>query len=316
MSCPHNYEKFPNNVYPPRTISISNDEYTLYKFSFKGLQDFYDFLKSNPKINTSVWSSKLSSVSSDFEFAGIPYKKAIEKLVQEMDPGYQEYLKIQKQMKATTGYVHKYREIKSIAGGIVNPVDYTSGSPTIYRTSRIVKQPKFITINTQLAYYWGTSKSQVFNRALIITNLIRALERQGYIVNLNSFMLAENDGELIEAIFELKKVNQKINYQALYKSLVDVEFFRRLCFRLIEISDVKSDWNHGYGHTCEKSMATYILKLGKDDIYFDQPSSMSIYGDDIGDDFESVVDELELKDVIDVKREKEALIKGVKVLKK
>ena len=316
MSCPHNYEKFPNNVYPPRTISISNDEYTLYKFSFKGLQDFYDFLKSNPKINTSVWSSKLSSVSSDFEFAGIPYKKAIEKLVQEMDPGYQEYLKIQKQMKATTGYVHKYREIKSIAGGIVNPVDYISGSPTIYRTSRIVKQPKFITINTQLAYYWGTSKSQVFNRALIITNLIRALERQGYIVNLNSFMLAENDGELIEAIFELKKVNQKINYQALYKSLVDVEFFRRLCFRLIEISDVKSDWNHGYGHTCEKSMATYILKLGKDDIYFDQPSSMSIYGDDIGDDFESVVDELELKDVIDVKREKEALIKGVKVLKK
>ena len=136
---------FMRNDFQELANRMSNDEYTLYKFSFKGLQDFYDFLKSNPKINTSVWSSKLSSVSSDFEFAGIPYKKAIEKLVQEMDPGYQEYLKIQKQMKATTGYVHKYREIKSIAGGIVNPVDYISGSPTIYRTSRIVKQPKFIT---------------------------------------------------------------------------------------------------------------------------------------------------------------------------
>ena len=318
MSLPNNFVKFPNNVSVPTDINIKNEKYTLYKFKFSGLQDFYDFLKSNPSINASVWrdTDKIASIEEDYSFAGIPYENAIEKLIEEEDPGYQEYLRIQKAIKSKEGYTHKYKEIKSIAGGIINPIDYISGSPTIYRASRIIKQPKFITIDTQVAYHCGTSKSQVFNRALIIANLIRALERNGYIVDLNSFMIVENDNEIIEAIFELKKQNQKINYQSLYKSLVDVEFFRRLCFRLIEISDVTKCWYSGYGCPTSELKAKELLKLKKDDIYFDQPSNMGIYGKSIESDFENVIEILGLQDTIDVEKEKQVLKNSIKVLRK
>lgn len=317
MAYPRNYVKFPDNVQHPRTVEIGTGEYTLYGFKFKGLQDFYEFLKKNPKINYEVWNNEnVESIENDFDFAGEPYDVAVEKLIQDMDPGYQEYLKVQKNIRAKATKTHQYKGIKTIAGGVIDPVSYTTGSPNIYRASRLVTRPKFITIDTQVAYYCGTSKSQVFNRALIITNLIRALERNGYNVDVNSFMIAQEYNEIIQAIFEIKQHGQRTNYQTLYKSLVDVEFFRRLCFRIMEISDVKAYWPSGYGRTCEEKTVRELLKLKKDDIYFDQPSEMGIRGREIGDDFEAAIKHLGLENSIDVPREKEILRQSVKVLKR
>ena len=315
---PHNYQKYPQNVMEPKKIEIDGDVFNVFGYHFKGLRDFYDFLKSNPKINYTVWNSddKIASISNSYSFAGCRYEEAVEKLVQEMDPGYQEYLRIQKSIKAKMGYSHRYSPIKTVAGGVVDPVSYVTGSPTIYRASRLVKQPRFVTLDTQIAYYHGTSKKQVFHRALIITNLVHALEKAGYSVNVNSFMAVEEENELINAIFEIKNHGQKMNYQTLYKSLVDVEFFRRLCFRLMEISDVKNEWYYGYGQTCSKKRVRQLLHLNKEDLYFDQPRNMEIRGSDIGSDFERVVEELGLDDVIDVEREKEVLRQSIKVLKK
>ncbi len=313
---PQNFKTFPKNVWEPRQVQTSEENYTLFGFHFKGIQDFYDFLKKEPRINKEVWGGGLESINNDADFAGEPYESAVEKLVREMDPGYQEYLQIQKNIHAKAAKVHEYQLIKSVAGGMVNPVDYTTGSPTIYRSSRLITKPKFLTIDTQVAYLSHTSKSQVFNRAIIITNLIRALERKGYNVDVNSFMLAYKDDELIQAIFQIKQHGERTNYQSLYKSLVDVEFFRRLCFRLMEVSDVENDWSWGYGRTAEESLAREVLKLKKDDIYFDQPSEMGIYGHDIGDDFENAIEHLGLEKIIDVPREKEILEECVKVLRK
>ena len=317
MSLPNNYKKYPENMEAPYQMAIENDEYIIHSFRFRGMQDFYDFLKSDPPINSETFSKKNpSSVSNGSDFAGVSYEKAIEKLTEEMDPGYQEYLSIQKNIKAITGRIHKYKNIKTIAGGFVDPVAYTVGSPEIYRASRIHTKPKFVTIDTQVAYHWRTSKKQVFHRALIITNLIRALERNGYSVNVNSFMVAEEDDEIIKATFEIKKQGKQINYQSLYKSLVDVEFFRRLCFRVMEVSDVENDWYHGYGRTSRERTVRPLLKLRKEDIYFDQPENMGIDGDEIGKDFENAIHHLDLEKVIDIPREKEILRESVKVLKR
>ena len=129
-------------------------------------------------------------------------------------------------------------------------------------------------------------------------------------------MLSEKEDELILSTFDIKHHGQRVNYQALYKSLVDVEFFRRLCFRIIEISDVKENWSYGYGRTCDKETAREVLRLKKEDIYFDQPNSMGIKGYDIGDDFGSVMRRLHLDKMIDVPKEQEILRQSVKVLKK
>lgn len=317
MSLPKNYKEFPDNVQKPSKIELLSRTYTICGYRFRGLQDFYEFLKKDPKVNLEIWKpNNLQSVKGDFNFAGEEYDVAVEKLIRDVDPGYQEYLRIQKNLHAKYGKSHQYEPIKTIAGGAIDPVAYTTGSPTIYQSSRLVSKPKFITIDTQVAYYWGTSKKQVFNRALIITNLISALEKIGYNVDVNSFMIAENENEIIKSIFEIKRHGQRTNYQTLYKSLVDVEFFRRLCFRLIEISDVKTDWLSGYGETCSERKVRRILNLKKEDIYFDQPRSMGISGNDIGDDFESAIKHLKLEDKINVKKEKEVLRNSVKVLRR
>ena len=317
MAYPRNYIRFPENCYEPKKVEVGRDTYTIYGYKFRGLNDFYDFLKQNPKVNYQVWNrGALSSETGSHDFAGDSYEKAVEKLMHDMDPGYQEYLNVQKNMRAQAAKTHEYKGIKTIAGGVIDPVAYTTGSPTIYRASRLVTKPKFITIDTQVAYYWGTSKSQVFNRALIITNLIRALEKQGYSGDVNSFMGAENYDEVIEAIFEIKQHGGRTNYQTLYKSLVDVEFFRRLCFRLMEASDVREDWPDGYGRTASESFVRRLLHLKKEDIYFDQPSEMGIRGKDVGEDFINAMKHLNLENKIDIEKEARILKQSVKVLKR
>ncbi len=317
MGLPHNYLKYPDVMLEPYMREISSDIYTIHSYRFHGLQEFYDFLKSNPSVNYTVFERDcLSSIDGRASFAGRPYNTALEELIKDVDPGYQEYLRIQKNIKAKNGITHKYNSMKSIAGGSVDSSAYSVGSPEIYKVSRIVKKPKFITIDTQIAYYWGTEMTQVFNRALIITNIIRALEKQGYSVNVNAFMLVACDDEMIQAVFEVKRHGGQINYQTLYKSLVNVEFFRRLCFRLMEVSDVTNDWNSGYGRTCDESIARKVLNLKKEDIYFDQPKEMGITGIKLDFDFKNAVECLQLENIIDVDEEVKHLQEGVKLLQK
>lgn len=325
MSLPHNYVRFPENMRTPETMEIDERAYTVHGFRFRGLQDLYTFLKKNPRINLDTFAVRdiyttgrnykpersVASITGTFDFAGVPYEQAVENLIIDNDPGYQEYLKIQKELHLKDEYVHKYNKIKTIAGGAVDPVAYTTGSPKIYTASRLAKKTKFITISTQVSYNCRTTKSQVFNRALIITNLIKALETNGYNVDINSFMLAKESNEIIKAIFEIKRHGERVNYQALYKTLVNVEFFRRLCFRLMEVTDVENFWQDGYGRPVDKDLARKLLKLGKEDIYFDQPRDMEINGDDIEEDFENAIKCLNLQNVIDVNKEKKLLKESI-----
>lgn len=324
MSLPHNYARFHENMQAPEERTIDGGTYIVHGFRFRGLQDLYSFLKKNPRINIDTFSQRdfyseeryvpelsVASITGDYSFAGVPYDEAVEKLVLDNDPGYQEYLKIQKELHINEDYVHKYKKMKTIAGGAVDSVAYTTGSPQIYTASRLLKKPKFITISTQVSYNCRTSNRQVFHRALIITNLIKALESKGYNVDINSFMLARKEDEIIKAIFEIKKHGERVNYQALYKTLVNVEFFRRLCFRLMEVSDVKNYWREGYGRPVDKDLAMKLLKLGKEDIYFDQPIDMAIWGGDIEEDFENAIKCLNLQNVIDINKEKKVLKKSI-----
>lgn len=326
MSLPHNFTRFPENIEPPETKIIDGKTYRVHGFHFRGLQDLYTFLKKNPRINLDTFAARgiyassaydhkpeltIASVAGPTSFAGVPYEQAVENLIIDNDPGYQEYLKIQKELHLKDEYVHKYNKMKTIAGGAVDPVAYTTGSPKIYTASRLAKKTRFITISTQVSYNCRTTKEQVFNRALIITNLIKALETNGYNVDINSFMLAKESDEIIKAVFEIKRHGERVNYQALYKTLVNVEFFRRLCFRLMEVSDVENFWVDGYGLPVDKDLAKKLLRLGKDDIYFDQPRDMKIRGDNIEDDFENAIKCLNLQNVIDINKEKKLLKQSI-----
>ena len=311
----NNTKNFPNNVYPKEEIESVGVKYDVYEFRFKGTSDLYTYLKGNPEINYNIFGSNqfdledIASISGSSSFAGIPYDDAVEKLIAYNDPGYQEFLRIGKQIEGKRrGTAADYTLVKTVAGGRVDPVAYTTGSPFIYNSSRKVKIPKYVNINVSLGYNCGHNKQQVYNRAIIITNVVNALERQGIKVNINAFEISEYNGydnnEIIKILFEIKRTTKTISYQALYRSLCNVEFLRRCLFRVMETADVKENWKNGYGRPCKREMITNLLKLKENDLYFDQPSEMGIQGKKIEKDFENAIEYLKLNDKINVEKEK------------
>jgi len=276
----------------------------------------YEYLKNNPTLNRRVFTT-LHSETGSSDFAGKPYKDAVEDLINDIDPGYDEFLKLQSDINnANKIEIHKYRLVRTVAGGHLNVPAYSMGNPLCYETEEKIKKAKFIRIHVSLSYYWGTTKKQVLHRAIIITNVLKALERAGYNVDLNTFELSDNHDELVYIVVNVKRHGEMLNMQTLYKTLCHVEFLRRILFRILETLDVKSDWEDGYGSTCGERFTRKVLKFNDNDIFFDQPDKMDIHGHDLAEDFENAINCLNLKDKIDIEKAKEQFNDHVKVLKK
>ena len=308
-----NRESFPNIVLEPEVKTVNGEEYTIYKFRFRGLSDLYNYLKSDPIINRKVFGIRLSSTFGSVNFAGNRYEDALEQLIDYNDPKYEEFLKMSKSTKVKNLKIGSvYKQINTVAGGVVRPQALATGDPYVYRTTRVYKLDKTVNIYATASYYWGTSKAQVFNRAVILTNIIHALEEQGITVNVNVFEASYNHDEIIEMELNIKKNGKSTNYQALYRSLCNVEFLRRLLFRVMETAEVKNDWREGYGATCSEEFMREYYKIDKDDIYFGEPREMGIKGKDIGNDFEEAVNRLNLNKMIDVPKAKKRIKESIK----
>lgn len=313
---PHNYEYFPLNIYEPSPMYVCGRKYICYKAKFNSLYDLYSYLKSNPAPNRIVFK-KLQSVENDEDFAGFPYEEALEDLMNPPRSGFNEFLRLSKKLDETgLGYVQEYIDIMSPGGGIVDIPAFVTGSPLCYKTQRSIYTPKFIRVYISLSYYWGTTKEQVLNRALIISSLVNAFERAGYVVELNTFEMSREEDELLYINVNIKNNNETFNKASLYKSLCYVEFLRRILFRVLETTDVKENWQYGYGSTCSEDFIRKALKFEQTDIFFDQPSEMGIRGNDIAEDFENALKHLKLENVIDVENAKKEFKNDIVELKK
>ncbi|MBE6150076.1 MAG: hypothetical protein E7170_05075 [Firmicutes bacterium] len=309
-----NYIRFPYNIYEPEEIIIDDIRYILYLARFNNLYELYEYLNSKPMLNRRVFH-EFHSITDKEDFAGKPYNEALEDLIKDIDPGYEEFLKLQKDINcANNMYINRYKTVMTVAGGHMNTQAYSTGQPLCYETQERVMKSKFLRMHIMLGYRWDTTKSQVLNRAIIITNILKALEDSGYNVDINAFKLTQKSNEISHTIIKLKKYGEKIDMQALYKTLCNVEFLRRILFRVLETLDVKRNWEEGYGSTCSKEFASKVLKLNNDDIYFDQPNYMDIYGYDLASDFENAINHLSLQDKIDVEKAKYQFENSAKIL--
>lgn len=312
-----NHDRFPNNIFKAEIKEIDQDKYLIYKARFSNLYDLYNYLNSNPNLNLEVFSN-LDSETSPASFAGKSYKKAVEDLISDIDPGYEEFLKLQKEINnAKSGYIHKYQTVKVPAGGHLDVRAYSVGAPLCYETQERISKPKFIKLHIALSYNCNTTKSQVYNRAVIITNVVKALEKAGYRVALDVFELSYVSNEIVNISINVKKHDGQMNMSILYKTLCHVEFLRRILFRVLETMEVKkSYWGYGYGSTCSEAFARKVLRLDKNDIFFAEPSEMNIKGEYLSDDFIEAIKHINLKDKINVDKVKEEFDKNIKTLRK
>lgn len=309
-----NYDKFPSNIFRPVELFVDNDVYILYLARFNGIYDIYSYLKNDPKINRRVFK-KLSSVTGITSFAGKPYEEALEDLISDYDSGYDEFLRLQKDInKSRSILINKYKTVRTLAGGHLNIPAYSAGSPLCYETIERIEKPKFVKIHVNLSYSWMISHKQVFNKAIIVTNIIKSLEKAGYSVEVNTFKLIRDGDEIFHLIVQLKKHGGKLNIVDLYKSLCNVEFSRRISFRILETMNVCNEWD-GYGSVLSESFVRRVLKLNEDDLYIGTPNELGIGGKDISVDFENAIRYLNLEDKIDMEKAKNEF-KEVKVLKR
>jgi len=306
---------FPNNIFEPRKVIVNEKEYTLYLARFSGLYALYNYISSKPKINRQVYS-ELESISGSGKFAGMSFDKALKSLISDGDLGYEEFLSLQKNINIDHEIkIHQYKTIRTVAGGSLNIPAYSAGNSLCYETTERIVKPRFLRIHVLLSYSSSTTKSQILNRAIIITNILKALENSGYSIDLNAFVASKCSNEIIHIITQLKRQGQSLNMDALYKSLCKVEFLRRIIFRVKETLDVKNDWNWGYGTPCDKNFVSQVLKFDKKDLYFDQPNEMNIEGLNLAKDFEAAINYLGLADKIDVEKTKKEFSNKVKKLK-
>ena len=303
----NNRERFPEIIQEPKEVEVGGYKYTVYRFVFKSLSDLYNYLKGNPEINTEAYGDvdQIASVKNDYSFAGIPYDEAVEQLINYYDPKYKEFLALITKTKfKNTRKGASFKAANSVSGGIIRPQAIALGDPHIYRTTRIVKSDAIVNIYIEMSYPSGTNKSQVYHNAVILTNIIHALEKQGYQIDINAFSLGEMRNELFDMILNIKHNNSGVNYQALYRTMCNVEFLRRIIFRVMETSDVKTWWRKKYGYNVSERFARNYYKMKPTDLYFDAPGELGVYGYDIGDDFERVIDHFQLNNIIDVKEAK------------
>lgn len=310
MELNNNERKYKKNIFPPRELNVGDSKYTIYKASFNSLYDLYNYLKSDPEINSETFPVSYS-INNPSNFAGKSYSEALEDLVKILDVNDETLLKLKKNLLTAKNIsVDKYRTVKSIGGGRVNIHDYMVGAPICYEVDEKIEQPKFVKMHVSLGYACDTSFEQVLNRAIIIINIVNALERAGYKVDLNTYELCINEDELLYIVVKIKRFNEIMNKSSLSKVLCNVEFLRRILFRVLETLSVKNPaWGQNYGLVCDNDeIVKSVLKMEKDDIYIPQPNKLNIQGNNLYDDFVSAIHELNLEsffDIREIEREKE-----------
>ncbi len=318
------YIQYPDYFKKPEEIKLLGKQYTVYEICFSDLIDIYDILKKNRNINEVAFNKDyLSSISKNDEFLyrGRPYEQAVENLLDENDPGFKAYMEYKNIFNIYYKQASEYVTVRTAAGGRPDPIAYATGAANIYINRRKVPVGQTINLDVQLACPNKVSFDQIFHRAIIITSLINALEKNLYKVNVNAFMICEVsidfNNEIIKMLFNIKKNGVETDYKALYKILVDIEFLRRICFRLMEISDVKENWyDEAYGRTCSIDKCKELLGLSDNDYYINHPDQMKIDGKIIEEDFEKFVAVSGLERFIDVYQESKIISDSAEIIKR
>ena len=296
-----NCERFPNNIFSPKEIELDNTTVKYYLTRFSSLYELYDYLKSKPIINKKAFPS-LDSRTGDPEWAGVEYDQALEDLIKREDDNYYDFLNLVRDVaNLKKSYSSEHKKVYSVAGGHVNNRLFAVGEPKCYEVTKRVKNTNFITVHFALSYPGSTEDNHIFNRAVILISLIEALEKRGYNIDINAFEMSRYEDEIVNNVVVLKKRNAKINLHTLYKASYKKEFLRRILFGVLETLDVQNPWSTSYGKSCKEAVVRQILRIEKNDIYFGTPKELGIEGDNLEEDFNTVLKKLKLDDNFDVK---------------
>jgi len=287
-------------------FAIDRDNpYTTFKYKFSNLNDLYNYLKSEPSVNTRIFA-KQASLDSNTSFGGESLDIATEYLKGGYNIDFDKFDIATRNVRKLGYEDTDSRKLKRcIHGGTYLSPLVAAGVPDCMIKYERDTSPKHITIYFQLGYPWTTTTTQVFNRGIATINLIQSLEDKGYIVDLKVFELSECNNEYIDITVNIKNIDELLNITKCYYPLVSKEFLRRLLFRVFESTPVKGYWSRGYGRSVDKDEIRNFYKLKPKDLVIPAPGEAGIKGDDIYEDTITLFESLNLQNEFDLTKLKQ-----------
>lgn len=286
------------------TETEKKDGYKVYNIRFSNLTDLYDYLKSNPKVNTKVFSRQ-ASISRDTDFYGESLDKAIEYCLGGYRKDFDNFLKTSNELKRIGVEDTDERTLKrGFYGGVPLAPLVAAGVPDCMLRYDRSEDVKYVTIYFNLAYPAFTGTPAIVNRGLATLYLIEALENRGYIVNFKAFELSYCGSEAINISIDLKKPGDLfLNIEKCYYPMKAKEFLRRILFRVLESAPVEYyDWSEGYGRAASVSEMKEFLCASSHDLIIGPPSEMNITGRNIYSDTLSLIKKLRVESEFDINR--------------
>ena len=253
-----------------------HDGYIWHEANFPNIISFYEYLKSNPRINP-IFVGKRSSLSIDRRFYGTSLSDAIQYLVAGYNKDFEQFLELKKELDSkiiVSPNVPRYQ--KTSVGSRIHIPSAIAGSPNYMIKPGRREELKFINVHFNLSYSYRTKKELITNRGLIALNLIDLLQSNNYRVNLSAFEIATYGDEVIYINIGLKNFENSINVSNCYYAFTAKEFCRRLLFYCLETMYVKNEWYINYGNTVGSAKIRELLKIPENDIVFGPPQEMGI----------------------------------------
>ena len=277
----------------------------IYNIRFRNLTDLYDYLKSNPEVNTRVFRRQ-ASIKNDCDFSGEPLPQAIEYCIGGYDKGFDNFLLANTQLKTAAKDLTDNRMlVRTMYGGVPQPALVAAGVPDCMMRYERDTKTSVRNIYFNLAYPAFTSTSRIVNRGLATLYLVQALEEKGEMVNFKAFELSKNEDdpdEIINIEINLKKPGDLfLNIEKCYYPIKAKEFLRRVLFRVKESSKVEDYyWGDGYGIALTADEMRTFLGAKPQDLIISYPSSMGIEGNNIYDDTISLIQTLGIEKEFDI----------------
>lgn len=278
---------------------------TTFKYNFYNLTDLYNYLKSNPTVNTEIFDQQ-ASLENDIEFSGVPLNKAIEYLNGGYKINFESFdIAIRDVRKFGVEDVDSRNLERALHGGVYLSPLVASGAPDCMVRYKQDSDPKHIVVYFQLGYAHFTTPNEIFNRGIATINLIQSLEDKGYIVDLKVFELSKCGNEFMDITVNLKNTDEILNISKCYYPFVSKEFLRRLLFRVLESAPVNSFWGNGYGTALTTDKIREFYNLKERDLVISTPKEIGINGEDIYKDTVALFEYLNLDDEFDLTKMKQ-----------
>lgn len=266
-------------IYNEYNKNIYNNCIKFYDYEFNSLIELINFIDENePYWQWYDMGSSLASEKDNFNFTGTKNLKEAKNLCLKGNSGeIEDYIAFNEELKNKFFLKSQKRNfVEDVYGSRLQVSKILTGNPR--SMMRLIRNEplKYINIWVNCACNWNTDRQAITNRGIIISNMIKLLENNGYKVNLNFYFLAIECDEAIYIKVNIKNPGEKLDLSSTYFPMCHPSFLRRIIFAVMERTDAKKGWRDGYG--CPVNDVEDYIDISKQDIIIREPNNMYIYG--------------------------------------